>query len=85
VSKDPSKRVVISGMAVNHPSGGQARDVLPEPARRKVGHHPLEVSRYQPIHSKVGGDLSQYDVTGKLGALGERLPRGFFTSGSAAW
>jgi 3-oxoacyl-(acyl-carrier-protein) synthase len=31
----------------------------------------LDTSR---IHSKVGGDLSEYDVAGKLASLGERLP-----------
>jgi 3-oxoacyl-(acyl-carrier-protein) synthase len=69
-----SKRVVVTGMAVNTPLGDSLdgfRDAL------LAGRSALSRWRLfadDPIYSKVGADLSDYDVDGAVAAWEGRLP-----------
>ena len=67
-------RIVITGMSINTPLGDRL-DVYLE--RLLAGHSAvtkwkaLDTSR---IYSKVGGDLSGYDIAGKVASLQGRVP-----------
>src|SRR5687767_624931 len=69
-----SKRVVVTGMSVNTAIGDTLDGFT---AALMDGRSAISQWKAFPtdrVYSKVGGDLSAYDVTAKLEALQPRLP-----------
>ncbi len=75
---EKSKRVVITGMAVNTPLGDNLETYY---QRLLAGTSAITRWKFldtSGIHSKVGGDLSEYDVNRKQGELeGKLSPEAF--------
>lgn len=68
------ERIAITGMAINTPLGDTTQgflDALLEGRSALTRWKTLDTSR---IYSKVGADLSEYDVQGKLGRLEGKIP-----------
>jgi 3-oxoacyl-(acyl-carrier-protein) synthase len=68
------ERIAITGMAINTPLGDTTSgflDALLEGRSALSRWKTLDTSR---IYSKVGADLSEYDVQGKLGRLEGKIP-----------
>ena len=73
-----SKRVVVTGMSVNTPLGDTLeafQDSLMA-GRSAISH--WKAFSTDRVYSKVGGDLSHYDVEAKLEALQPRVPAEVF-------
>ena len=69
-----TKRIAVTGMAVNTPLGDSLEEFH---AALLAGRSALSRWRLfadEPIYSKVGGDLSEYDVAGAVAALEGALP-----------
>jgi 3-oxoacyl-(acyl-carrier-protein) synthase len=69
-----SKRVVVTGMSVNTPIGDTLdgfREALFTGTSAVTAWKAFPTDR---VYSKVGGDLSDYDVAAKLASLAPRLP-----------
>ena len=71
--KAPS-RVAITGMAVNTPLGDTLDGFLDCLLAGRSAITSWKGFDTERIYSKVGGDLSDYNVTGKLAALAEHVP-----------
>jgi len=68
------ERIVITGMAINTPLGDTLDGFLAAllaGTSALSGWKTIDVSR---CYSKVGADLSHYDIAGKLAALEAKLP-----------
>ncbi len=68
------KRIVITGMAVNTPLGDDPETMLENLIAGKSALRHWQVVDPTNIYSKVGGDLSDYDLKGKFASLKDRLP-----------
>jgi len=69
-----ARRVVISGMAINVPTGDTLDTYYDSLVAGKSAVTKWKFVDTSGIYSKVGGDLSEYDIKGKLAATLERLP-----------
>lgn len=69
----PHKRIAVTGMAINTPLGDSLDEFLAGLLAGKSAisrWKKLDVSR---IYTKIGGDMSQYDISAKLAALEKTL------------
>jgi 3-oxoacyl-(acyl-carrier-protein) synthase len=73
VSTREAKRVVISGMGINTPLGDDLETFYQNLLAGKSAITRWKFLDTSRIHSKVGGDLSEYDVPAKLSQLGEKV------------
>lgn len=69
-----NKRIVITGMAVNTPLGDTLEGFYESLMAGKSAIVNWKCVDTEGIYSKVGGDLSDYNVKAKLSALAEHLP-----------
>jgi 3-oxoacyl-(acyl-carrier-protein) synthase len=69
-----SKRVVISGMAINTPLGDTLDSYYDNLLAGKSAITDWKFLDTSNIHSKVGGDLSEYDTQDQLYTLSRQLP-----------
>lgn len=69
-----SKRVVVTGMAINTPLGDDLDTHYQSLVAGKSAITHWKFLDTSNIHSKVGGDLSGYDVQAKLDTLSSGLP-----------
>jgi len=69
-----ARRVVISGMAINVPTGDNLDTYYENLVAGKSAVTRWKFTDTSGIYSKVGGDLSEYDIKGKLAGTLERLP-----------
>ena len=69
-----ARRVVISGMAINVPTGDTLDTYYDNLIAGKSAITKWKFVDTSGIYSKVGGDLSEYDIPGKLKTTLERLP-----------
>jgi 3-oxoacyl-(acyl-carrier-protein) synthase len=70
-----ARRVVISGMAINVPIGDTLDTYYDNLVAGKSAVTKWKFIDTSGIYSKVGGDLSEYDIQGKLADTLERLPQ----------
>jgi len=68
------KRVVITGMAINTPIGDTLDTFYDNLIAGKSAISKWKFFDSGPVLSKLGGDLSEYDVKGKLASLREQMP-----------
>jgi 3-oxoacyl-(acyl-carrier-protein) synthase len=68
------KRIVITGMAVNTPLGDDLDSYFDNLIAGKSALTTWKCVDTAGIYSKVGGDLSAYDVAGTVAALQQKLP-----------
>lgn len=71
------RRIVISGMAINTKLGDDINTFYENLMAGKSGVTNWKCIDTSGIYSKVGGDLSDYDIKGKAKELGEKLPEGW--------
>ncbi len=69
-----ARRVVISGMAINVPIGDTLDTYYENLLAGKSAITKWKFIDTSAIYSKVGGDLSEYDIKGKLAETLERMP-----------
>src|SRR5215467_10428358 len=69
-----SKRVVITGMAINTPLGDTLDGFLAALFRGQSAIAHWKCIETDRIYSKVGGDLSDYDVSAKIARLNAVTP-----------
>ena len=72
--KDDTKRVAITGMAVNTRLGDTLEGFYKNLLAGQSGLTNWQSVDASSIYSKVGGDLIAYDIKGKMKALGEKVP-----------
>jgi 3-oxoacyl-(acyl-carrier-protein) synthase len=68
------KRIVITGLGINTPIGDDLDTFYANLLAGKSAITRWKWQKNENVYSKVGGDLSEYDVKGKLGRLRDRLP-----------
>src|SRR5262245_34547456 len=68
------KRVVVTGMAVNTPLGDTLDDFLDGLLAGKSAVSRWKCFANEPVDSKIGADLSGYDVANRIATLETRLP-----------
>ena len=70
------KRIVITGMSINTPLGDDLEVFLRNllQGRSAITHWKMPES--SKIYSKVGGDMSEYDIAGKMRSIQEKIPDG---------
>ncbi|MCK6508875.1 beta-ketoacyl-[acyl-carrier-protein] synthase family protein [Myxococcota bacterium] len=71
---EQKRRVVITGMAINTKLGDTLDGFYESLIAGKSGLVNWQFVNTDGIYSKVGGDLSDYDVDGKAAALKETMP-----------
>jgi 3-oxoacyl-(acyl-carrier-protein) synthase len=69
-----SKRIAVTGMAINTPLGDSLEDFRDALLAGRSALSRWRRFANDPIYSKVGGDLSDYDVPGAIAALEGPLP-----------
>lgn len=69
-----TERVVITGMSVNTPLGDTLGGFLESLLQGRSAIRPWSAFDTERIYSKVGGDLSDYDVAAKLATLEGQVP-----------
>src|SRR6478672_2438820 len=69
-----TKRVVITGMAINTPLGDTLEGFLAALLRGRSAITRWKAIDAEKIYSKVGGDLSDYDAASKINRLGSAAP-----------
>lgn len=74
MTEQTARRVVISGMAINVPIGDTLDAYYDNLVAGKSAVTKWKFIDTSAIYSKVGGDLSEYDIKGKLASTLERLP-----------
>lgn len=68
------RRVVITGMAINVPIGDSLETYYDNLVAGKSAITKWKFTDTSRVYSKVGGDLSEYDIPAKLATVLERLP-----------
>ena len=68
------KRIVITGMGINTPLGDTLDGYYANLIAGKSAITKWKWLDREDVYSKVGGDLSDYDLKAKVGALREHLP-----------
>ncbi len=68
------KRIVITGMGINTPIGDDLDTFYQNLIAGKSAISQWKWVKNKDVYSKVGGDLSQYDVKAKVTALKPKLP-----------
>ncbi|MFH1131592.1 MAG: beta-ketoacyl-[acyl-carrier-protein] synthase family protein [Pseudomonadota bacterium] len=76
--ENKKKRIVVSGMGINTPLGDNLDDFFKNLVAGKSAITKWKFLDTSRIYSKVGGDLSEYDVDGKVVRLGDLLPRDMY-------
>ena len=71
---DRDRRVVVTGMAVNTPLGDELETYFESLMAGRSAIAAWKFFDPSGIYSKIGGDLSDYDVKAKSSALAEHLP-----------
>ncbi len=84
------KRIVITGMSINTPLGDKLDLFLDSLLQGRSAITRWKSPEATGIYSKIGGDLSDYDVEGKVSSLRERIPASMFMrllrlTGNAPW
>jgi 3-oxoacyl-(acyl-carrier-protein) synthase len=69
-----TERVVITGMSINTPLGDTLGGFLEGLLEGRSAIRQWSAFETDRIYSKIGGDLSHYDVQAKVALLSERLP-----------
>ena len=69
-----TERVVITGMSINTPLGDSLGGFLEALLQGRSAIRQWSAFPTDRVYSKIGGDLSHYDVSAKAKALGQRLP-----------
>lgn len=72
------KRVVVTGMSVNTPLGDTLDAFYAGLLAGKSALSRWECFAGEPVYSKIGGDLSNYDVSARVATLEGRLPTDAF-------
>jgi len=72
------KRIVITGMGVNTPLGDNSVDFYNNLIAGKSGIKLMKRTDTSRIRCKIGGDLGDYDFSGKLDKLKAILPQDIF-------
>ena len=72
--RGPSKRIAITGMSINTPLGDSLEVFLENLLQGRSAITRWKALDFSGIYSKVGGDLSEYDIAGKVSSLRERIP-----------
>lgn len=73
-----TKRVAVTGMAVNTRLGDTQEDFLSGLLAGKSGVTNWKAFDVSGIYSKVGGDISDYDVAAKVSTFEHRLPEAMY-------
>ena len=68
------RRIVITGLGINTPIGDDLDTFYANLLAGKSAITRWKWMKNANVYSKVGGDLSEYDVKAKLGRLRDRLP-----------
>jgi len=68
------KRVVITGMSINTPLGDGLDGFLNNLLQGRSAITRWKTPEATGIYSKIGGDLTDYDIPGKASSLRERIP-----------
>ncbi len=76
--KDDTKRIAITGMAVKTRLGDTLEDFYENLLAGRSGLTNWKCVDTSGIYSKVGGDLSDYDIKGKMKELGEKIPEDMY-------
>lgn len=74
VSDFPARRVVVTGMGINTPLGDELDVYYDKLIAGTSAITKWKFFDHPGVYSRVGGDLSEYDVKAKLGRLRDRLP-----------
>lgn len=74
MSKKPNERIVITGMAINTPLGDTLESFYENLMAGKSALTNWSCIETDGIYSKVGGDLSHYDIKAKLNSYKDILP-----------
>jgi 3-oxoacyl-(acyl-carrier-protein) synthase len=69
-----SKRIVITGMGLNTPLGDNPTDFYNNLIAGKSGIKKMTSIDTSRVRSKIGGDLGDYDVKGKIESLKDKIP-----------
>jgi 3-oxoacyl-(acyl-carrier-protein) synthase len=69
----PFKRIAITGMSVNTPLGDSLEGFLDNLLQGRSAITRWKTLDSSGIYSKVGGDLSEYDIEAKVSSLRERI------------
>lgn len=78
MSKQPHERIVITGMAINTPLGDTLDDFYNNLIAGKSALRNWTCVETDGIYSKVGGDLSHYDIKAKLNSYKDRVPTNIY-------
>lgn len=73
-----SRRIVITGMAINTPIGDHLDSFLNNLLAGKSAISSWSSISTDSIYSKVGGDIGGYDINAKLAALDGKIPEAVF-------
>lgn len=68
------KRIVITGMSINTPLGDDLEVFLSNLLSGRSAITGWKIPECSKISSKVGGDMSGYDVDGKMHSIKEKIP-----------
>jgi len=68
------KRIVITGMGINAPNGDNPETFYNNLIAGKSGIKKMTSVNTDKIRCKIGGDLGDYDVRGKLDSLKDNIP-----------
>ncbi|HEY0134068.1 MAG TPA: beta-ketoacyl synthase N-terminal-like domain-containing protein, partial [Nannocystis sp.] len=68
------RRVVITGLGINTPIGDDLETFYQNLLAGKSAITRWKWMKNENVYSKVGGDLSEYDVKAKLARLRDKLP-----------
>ncbi|TPV96407.1 MAG: beta-ketoacyl-[acyl-carrier-protein] synthase family protein [Myxococcales bacterium FL481] len=78
VSEFPARRVVVTGMGINTPLGDELDSYYDGLIAGTSAITKWKFFDHPGVYSRVGGDLSEYDVKAKLARLRPHLPESMF-------
>jgi 3-oxoacyl-(acyl-carrier-protein) synthase len=67
-------RIVVTGMSINTPLGDTLEDFTAGLMAGRSAIRRWQAFPSDRVYSKIGGDLSRYDIAGKLASFAERIP-----------
>jgi 3-oxoacyl-(acyl-carrier-protein) synthase len=75
---ESKKRIVITGMGITSPIGDNIEDFYNNLIAGKSGIKIMESIDTSRIRAKIGGDMGDYDVKGKIEGLKDKIPEDMF-------
>lgn len=73
------KRIAVTGMSINTPLGDELDGFVDALLTGRSALSNWKFTDTKNIYSKVGADLSEYDIVGKLAGFAERLPADMYS------